>query len=160
MKRYKFLIFLLILGLLSLYIYHNYVYYKIPYNPIAEYSTETLSSFHITENLSNGEEITAKSNELNTCNKILKYFSELKLLPLKDKTAWNENFSQENSTYFTGMLSFSQSYKVYISDIVLDNLTILHISSNIPGFREGYYKIIGSKFEYNYIYDLISNQTE
>lgn len=160
MKSYKYLIFLLILVLLSVYIYHNYVYYKIPYNPIAEYSAEALSSFHITKNLSNGEGITAKSNDLNTCKKILKYFSGLKLLPLKDEIAWSENFSQENSTYFTGMLSFSQSHKVYISDIVLDNLTILRISSNVPGFHEGYYKIIGSKFEYNYIYDLIGNQTE
>lgn len=157
MKKFKYLIFLLILVLLSLYIYQNYIYYKIPYNTIAEYSTETLSSFHITKNLSDGEGVTAKSNDINACNKILKYFSELKLLPLKDKAAWNESFNQESSTYFTGMLSFNQSDEVYISDILLDNLTILRISSNIPGFHEGYYKIIGSKFDYNYIYDLISN---
>ncbi len=157
MKKFKYLIILLILVLLSLYIYQNFIYYKIPYNPIAEYSAETLSSFHITKNLSDGEGVTAKSNDINTCNKILKYFSELKLLPLKDRVAWNEYFSEENSTYFTGMLSFNQSDEVYISDMSLDNLTILHISSNIPGFHEGYYKIIDAKFDYNYIYDLISD---
>jgi len=156
MKKYVHLIFLLVLILLSVYIYQNYVFYKIPYNPIAEYSVENLSSFYITKNLSNGEGITIKSNDLDTCNKILKYFRELKLIPLKNKTASNENFTEEDSIFFTGMLTFGQSDKVYISDLMLDNLTILYISSSISDFHDGYYKIIDSKFDYNYIFDLIA----
>ena len=46
---------------------------------------------------------------------------------------------------------------IYISEIYLDDLTIVSIRSNIPKFRNGYYKIIDSKFDYEYINDLITN---
>lgn len=157
MKKFKYLISVIILVLLYIYLYQNYIYYKISYNPISEYSAEDLSSFHITKNLSNGGEESVSSSDSNICDLILKYFSELKLQPLKEKAAWNEYFKQENSAYFTGMLSFNQSDKVYISDILSDNLTILRISSNIPGFKEGYYKIIDAEFDYDYIYNLIGH---
>jgi len=157
MKRFKYLTLALVLVFLLVFFYQNYVYYKIPYNPINKYSSETLTSFHITKNLPNNEEISKKTHDLNTCKLILKYFSNLQLTPIKDKLALDALSIQGNETYFTGMLEFNQSEKIFLKDIFLEDLTVLYISSDTPGFHEGYYKITDSKFDYNYIFDLISN---
>ena len=159
MKKFKYLLIVLILVFLSLYLYQNYIYYKIPYNPISKYAA-TPSGFHITKNLPNGEEVSVKSHDVDACNKALKYFSDLKLVPLKNKAAWNENSKQKSQTYFSGMFEFTQSNSLSINEIYLDNLTILYISSDKPGFHNGYYKIVGSEFDYKYIYDLIDNSKE
>ncbi|MFT9487402.1 MAG: hypothetical protein ACH0QD_08555 [Tepidibacillus sp.] len=157
MKKFKFLALALVFVFLLVFLYQNYIYYKIPYNPITKYSSENLSSFHITKNLPNGEEVSAKTNDLDTSNLILRYFRDLKLMPLKDKSALDVISKQGNETYFTVMLEFNQSERLFIKDIFLENLRVLYISSDFSGFHEGYYRIIGSKFDYNYIYDLISN---
>lgn len=49
------------------------------------------------------------------------------------------------------------NFKVFINEIYLDNLTVLSIRSNKPGFNNGYYKIMNNKFDYKYINELITN---
>lgn len=161
MKRMKYLAFTIGIVLLSVYLYQSFIYYKIPFNPINEYASDSLVDFHITQNFPNGESVNAKSHESKTCDLVLAYFSNLILIPLKDKAALDALSEKGNGTYLTGMLEFNQSREILISDIFIDNPTVLRISSPIPGFKgEGYYKIVGSKFDYNYIYDLISDTEE
>lgn len=131
----------------------------IPYNPIKEYATESQVDFHITKNLPDGEGVNAKCHDANTCGIVLEYLSDLKLIPLKDKTA-QKMLNYENATYFNGMLKFNESEKIFISDISIDTPNVLHISSFITGFKDGYYEVVDSKFDYNYIYELISDNKE
>lgn len=109
----------------------------------------------MTKNIPDGEGINTKCKDTNTCDLVLEYFSDLKLVPIKDKAAY-EMFKYENSTFYTGMLTFNESDKILISDISIDSPNLLHISSSIDGFESGYYKIVDSTFDYNYIYNLIS----
>lgn len=151
MKKFKYLCTALIMVLLSVYLYQIYIYYKIPYNPISEYAT-TPSGFHITNNLADGKEVTVKTHDLDACDSIYKYFRGLELVPLKDKEA----YKQESQTYFSGMFEFTQAENLHFNEINSDNMSILYISSNRPGFHGGYYKIIGSEFDYEYIINLIN----
>ncbi|MEK5391440.1 hypothetical protein NSQ59_13830 [Margalitia sp. FSL K6-0131] len=159
MKRFKWLAFgLCIVILLSLYLYQNYIYYKIPFNPIKEYASESLVDFHITKNLPNGEPVNGKCHESKTLGLVLEYFSNLKLIPLKDNDKLTLSPNKGNGTYLTGMLEFKQSTKIFISDIYIDNPTVLYIGSTTDGFKgKGYYKIVDSKFDYDYIFDLIGD---
>ncbi|MCG3088938.1 hypothetical protein [Sporosarcina cyprini] len=88
MKKITYVIFATgILLLLAIFIYQNFIYYKIPFNPIKEYASESLVDFRLTKNLSGGETVSAKSQQSSTCNLISDYFSELKLIPLKEQDA-------------------------------------------------------------------------
>ncbi|QTM98461.1 hypothetical protein ERJ70_03620 [Sediminibacillus dalangtanensis] len=159
MKRLKYLAFALGIIFLSVYLYQNFIYYMIPFNPIEEYATESTVDFHLTQNLSDGEEVNAKSHDQKTCNLILEYLSNLKLKPLKHKDARNALAKKENETYLTGMLKFDQSREIFISDLFLDDPDVLHISSSTAGFKgEGYYKIVDSTFDYDYIINLIGKE--
>jgi hypothetical protein len=161
MKSIKYLVFMIGLIFLLVSLYQNFIYYKIPFNPINEFVNESLVHFHITENLPNGEGVNTKCDDPDTCGLILDYFSNLKLIPLKDKAAREVLSKQGNETYLTGMLEFNQSMKILISDIYLDNRTVIRISSPLAGFKgEGYYKIVDSKFDYNYIINLIGDNSE
>lgn len=131
----------------------------VPYNPIKEYASESLVDFHFTKNLPNGESDSVKCQDTNTCDEALKYLSELKLVPLKQKAALERFSNQERSTYFTGALEFEQYDVILISDILASNPTYLYFSSQITGFKGGYYKIVDSTFDYDYLYELI-NKTE
>lgn len=158
MKKFKYLFSIFVLFYLLTNFYQNYIYYKIPYNPLTEFATDNPPSFHFSENHPN-DTISKSSHDLNTNTLIFKYFSDLNLIPLKEKAHWNEIYKHEKDIYFSGMFEFtSPSHsKVFINEIWLDNLTILSIRSDKPGFHNGYYKIIGSKFDYKYINDLITN---
>lgn len=161
MKKMKYLAFLIVIILLSIYLYQSFIYYKIPFNPIKEYTSESLVDFHITQNLPNGESVSVESHESHTCDLVLKYLSNLKLTPLKEKKAQNMISDKENVTYITGMLKFNQPGEIFIKDIYTDDPTVLYISSPIAGFkREGYYKIVDSSFDYKYIFDLLSDTEE
>lgn len=155
MKKIKYLAFGISIVLLSFYLYKNFIYYSIPFNPIKEYASESKIDFFMTKNIPDGEGINTKCKDTNTCDLVLEYFSDLKLVPIKDKAAY-EMFKYENSTFYTGMLTFNESDKILISDISIDSPNSLHISSSIDGFKSGYYKIVDSAFDYNYIYNLIS----
>lgn len=132
--------------------------YKIPYNPLVELTTDTPSSCYFKEYHSNNM-ITKSSHNLNNNTLIFKYFSDLNLIPLKGKANLNEIYKHNNDIYFSYTLKFGppSDNNVFISEIWLDNLSILSIGSDKPGFRNGYYKIINSKFDYKYAYDLITN---
>lgn len=155
-RRIKYLFIIAILLLLSICLYKNYIYYKLPYNPISHYAT-TSNGFHITKNLTDGTGITLKTHDLNTCNLIFKYFSGLKLVPLKDKLALDSINKQKNRAYFSCTFGFNELNYLFVNEIYLNNLNVIYISSNKPGFNRGYYKIIDSKFNYNYVNRLITN---
>jgi hypothetical protein len=159
MKRIKWLVFALcVVVLLSVYLYRSFIYYKIPFNPIKEYASESPVGFHISKDLPNGKTVTAHSNDSKNVGLVLEYLSNLKLIPLKDNDKQTLPPKKGNGTYVNGMLEFDQSRKIFINEIFIDNPTVLRISTSIHGFNgDGYYKIVGSKFDYNYIFDLIGN---
>lgn len=158
MKNITYVIFATgILLLLAIFIYQNFIYYRIPFNPIKEYASESLVDFRLTKNLSGGETVSVKSQQSSTCNLILDYFSELKLIPLKEQDAQRMLRKKENDTYLTGMLTFNNSGEILLSDIFLDTPNILYIGSSITGFKKGYYKVMDSEINYNYLYDLITD---
>lgn len=161
MKKFKYLFIVLILFCLSMYFYKNYIYYKIPYNPLAKLSEDTPSGCYFTESHSNND-IQKFSHNLDYNALIYKYFRGLDLIPLKEKTNFNEIYKHNTDIHFSYMLEFgAPSYsKVFIDEIWLDNLTILSIRSDIPGFHTGYYKILGSKFDYKYVNDLITDSQD
>jgi len=83
------------------------------------------------------------------------------LIPLKKETNKEEIFKHDNDINFSYRLRFrppkpSAYYYITIDEIWLDNLSVLCIRSNKPGFHDGYYKIIDSKFDYKYVNDLIN----
>ncbi len=161
MKKMKYFVLALGIIFLSVYLYQHFIYYMIPFNPIEEYAAESPDDFHITQNLPDGEKVNAKSHDQKTCDLILEYLSNLKLKPLKDKDARNALAKKENEAYITGMLKLDQSREIFISDLFIDDPDVLYISSSIAGFNgEGYYKIVDSTFDYDYIIDLIGNQEE
>ncbi|MFC5604556.1 hypothetical protein [Sporosarcina koreensis] len=159
MRKIKYLTFAIIIVLLSLYLYENFIYYRFPFNPIKEYTSEPNIDFYFSRNLPNGEGITTKCQHANTCGLVLEYLSDLNLMPLKDNAAQGM-LKYGNVTYFTGMLKFNESDKIFISDISIDTPNILRIYSPINGFKGGYYKIMDSKFDYNYIYNLTGDTEE
>ncbi|WP_342536428.1 hypothetical protein [Sporosarcina sp. FSL K6-3508] len=158
MKKLLYSSFAIVLVLLSIYLYKGFIYYQIPFNPIKQYASEPNVDFYITKNLPDGDGVNAKCEDANTCGLILEYLSNLKLKPLKDKAA-QAMLNYENATYYNGALRVNESEMIFISDISIDTSNILRISSSITGFKDGYYEIVDSTFDYNYIYGLI-NETE
>ncbi|MBU5675906.1 hypothetical protein KQI88_05720 [Alkaliphilus sp. MSJ-5] len=162
MKKFKYIFIALILLFLATFIYQHYIYYKIPYNPLVELDSDTLNGFHFSENHPHPNDTIKKStHNLNTTTRIFEYFSDLNLVPLKEKSNWDE-IHNHGDIYYSGMFEFETSptrygTEVHINEIWLDNLTILWISSPRPKFKDGYYKIIDDKFDYEYINDLITN---
>lgn len=160
MKKNKYFAFaLVIVLLLSVLVYKSFIYYQISFNPIKEFASESLVDFHISKNLPDGESVNAECHDENTCGKILEYLSNLKLVPLKDRVA-QDMLNYESETYFNGMLKFNESEVIFISDISIDTPNVLRISSSITGFKDGYYKIKDSKFDYDHIYEWISDGKE
>lgn len=146
----KKIIILIILIFLSIFIYNNYIYYKIPYNPIAKYSPNDPSSFSIEKRFTNGESSMMFTKRNSKYNKIiLEYFSNLELVPIK-----NMNISLDQ-IYFINFIEFDFSKYIIIRNIFIENLNIIYISSNIDGLNSGYYKIINSEFDYEFIYKQI-----
>lgn len=58
------------------------------------------------------------------------------------------------------VLEFKHHDVILISDILASNPTFLRFSSQIPGFKGGYYKIVDSRFDYDYLYEVISKTQE
>jgi hypothetical protein len=141
-----------------MYFYKNYIYYKIPYNPLVKLLKDAPSSCYVTESHLNNE-MDKSSHNLDHNTLIFKYFRGLNLIPLKEKTNFNEIYKHNTDIRFSYMLKFGPpSYsEVFISEIWLDNLTILSIRSDVPGFRTGYYKILG---DYKYVNDLITDSQD
>lgn len=158
-KLIKYLFIVLILFLLSTSLYENYIFYKIPYNPFIEFATDTLGSFYFSENHPDNV-VSKSSHNSNTNEYIFKYFSDLKLIPLKEDENREEIYEHKKNIYFSGMFRIdSPPYgNIHINEIYLDNLTILRISSDRLGFKDGYYRIKGDKFDYKYIKDLMSKE--
>ena len=85
LKKVKCLFFLVISLLCSLSIYKNYIFYKIPYNPLVQLSTNSPTSFYFDLNTPDGETLSKSSHKLEDTALIFKYFNELHLIPLKEK---------------------------------------------------------------------------
>lgn len=156
MKKIKYLFIVLILLSLLTYLYENHIYYLIPYNPLAELDPDTL----ITCNLRFNGDSKIKNHNPNNNALIFKYLRDLKLIPLNlDKKINRDKVLKHNyNTYYSYALEFGPpTYYVHIDDIWLDNPTFVYIGSNRFGFRDGYYQIIDSKFDYMYINELINN---
>ncbi len=159
MRKLKYLLYAIILFFSLLSFYRNYIFYQIPYNPLVGLTHDTPMSCYFTE-YHPDDEVTGSSHSLENNTLIFKYFRDLNLIPLKKEANIDEIFKHTNDIHLSYTLKFDSSPNyvyIYISEIYLDDLTIVSIRSNIPKFRNGYYKIIDSKFDYEYINDLITN---
>lgn len=158
MKKFKFFIILLVVSLSLLSFYKEYMYYKISYNPLTKISECMPEKCYFNEyNSYSGQEVKKTSENSNTNVLIFEYLRNLKLKPLKQNN--KETYKHETNTYFSYGFKFdsSSNYYIFINEIYLDNLTVMRISSNKPGFPNGYYKISDSKFNYTYVNNLIIN---
>lgn len=141
-----------------MYFYQNYIYYLIPYNPL-DVITDNPHSCHFSLHYSKGGSTKASYN-LDNNTLIFKYFSDLDLIPLKEETNKELIYEHETDLHFSYRFRFNPStsstnYRVIIDEIWLDNLSVLFIRSNKPGFHNGYYKIRDSRFDFRYVNDLI-----
>lgn len=125
-----------------------------PYNPFIEFSAETPEDFVFKKVYPNNE-IHKSTDNSNTAKLIFEYLSSLELIPLKE--TMNDFQYHESNIFFLDRLRFgAPSYNtIYINDIYVDDLTILYINANRPGFKDGYYKIMDDKFDYEYINNLL-----
>lgn len=150
MKKKYILAILLLLSILP-NIYQNYIYYKIPTNPLMEINEDNLVKCYFTDD-SSDLSIDKSIDNVKNNTLIFEYFCSLKLVPLNEKRNKDEIYKHLNSTFFSYGFNFENpSYYIFINEIWLDNLTILSIRSNKLNFKEGYYKIIDTEFDYNYI---------
>lgn len=158
MKRLKYLFYVLILFLL-LNFYQNYIFYRIPYNPLAELSTDIPTKFYLNLNGPNGVTLSKSSYNLDDNTLIFDYFEKLNLIPLKEKRHRDEIYKHDTESYYSCGFRFGDlKYSfVYITEVYLDDLTVLSIRSDIPKFKNGYYKIIDSKFDYEYINSILNS---
>lgn len=161
MKKSKIILILTLLFLLSPSIYKNHIYYLIPRNPIESINFEPLD-LNLRET-NDFDESYYRSNDLNNNIIILNYFKNLDLVPINNQTYRNEMYQHSNDNFFSYHFIFlpknsQKYYRLRIKEIYLDNLSIMYISSNIKRFQNGYYKIRNSKFDYQYINELIKTQ--
>ena len=159
LKKFKYLFFLVILLFCSLSIYKNYFFYKIPYNPLVQLSTNTPTSFYFDLNTPDGETLSKSSHKLEDTDLIFKYFTELHLIPLKEDKHKEEIHGDLTTSYYSCGFKFNDLKQdfIFINEIYLDNLTIISIRSDIPKIKNGYYKIIDSEFNYKYINSILSD---
>lgn len=157
MKKWKIISFMLVIALLSIYLYKSDLYYRIPFNPFEEYVAQSDTKVYMTKNLPDGNESSVKCEDTSTCDRIMEYLSGLNLVPLKDKKAY-DLLMFDGKTYYTGMLKLNESDKIFLSDISEDTPNILLITSSIPEFKSGYYQVKDSTFDYDYLFDLMSEE--
>jgi len=131
----------------------------LPHNPIANLDIGIPTTIHYMEHSdkSNVNDVmigyskNKHNNEL-----VLKYLSELDLIPIKETDKLNSK-----DYHFNYMLKYDTQvdYNISIDYISSEDLTILHISANQPVLdgNSGYYKIRGDEFEYKYINNLIDD---
>lgn len=155
MKKWKMVSFMLVIALLSIYLYKSDIYYRIPFNPIEEHAAASGTKVYLTKNLPDGNETSVKCEDASTCDRVMEYISGLNLVPVKEKKAHNL-LTYKGKTYYTGMLKVNKSDNIFLSDISEDTPNILHIASSIPGFKSGYYQVKDSTFDYDYLFDLMS----
>jgi len=157
MKLIKYIAAAVVLLILSvLYCQHNF-YYKIPNNPFEEHAADSLTEFHLTKNRPDGTSVSASCHQGKECDDVLAYLRQLKLLPLKEKTANRLLTNEEHTSYLTGMLKFGQSAdEVFLCDLDTDQPTIFAVSSTRSEFKgAGYYEIQQSEFDVDYIWRLL-----
>lgn len=153
-------------------IYVEYVFYLIPYNPIEDYyddvpiyniyySFEDENSIEYSYSYSTKRENTKCNNEI-----IFDYFKDLELIPLTNKKYMKQIVPTiENGDRIEYMFSFKIkdgiNYKtLHVNHIFLDNLSVIRITSDIPSFNDGYYRIIDDEFDYDYVNKLIKGELD
>lgn len=158
MKKNKYIIIALVCILSLPFLYKYYLYYKIPYNPLVKISSDVMSCSGIQYENPPQDVISYISTHSQDCSVIFNYLSDLKLKPLKyEDYSTSFDIVKVDYRYF---LSFTQPDLYYDLSISAwdKDLSIIYISSNKPGFKEGYYKVTDSEFEYKYINELLSLQ--
>lgn len=156
----KFLFRGFFLFCILLYLYHHYIYYLIPYNPLVELTTDPPISCDFRLEGPRGTVYSGSNDNLKDHPLIFKYFCDLKIIPLKEEFHWDEIHGHESDYFYSYHFYFGHptySY-VFIKEIWLDDLAIFYISSDIPRFKDGYYKMIDGKFDYQYINKLITSK--
>ncbi len=156
-SKLKWLSIIIIILVIGTFIYQNYIYYMIPKNPLVKLDSYTLKEFWIDEHTSENVNV-LKCNDISTNNLIYKYIKDLELIPTKERSIY---VSEE--IYYRGQFEFEEKdmlsdyYYITISDLCSKSMDIIRLSSNIRRFPKGYYKILDTEFDYEYIKDLIDN---
>jgi hypothetical protein len=160
MKIFKYLFIALIVFIILIFLYKNYIYYLIPYNPFVEFSEDELKTFRFEEynSFEPSESVHMKSNNLENNKLIFQYFRNLKLKPVRSNII--EEGLNGNIVYSMSFTFGAPSYgRIFINDLFLEEPSFFRISfsDNRLKNKEGYYQIIDSEFDLNYIKTLINN---
>ncbi len=156
-SKLKWLCIIVVVLVIGTVIYPNYIYYMIPRNPLTKLDSYTLKEFRISEHTSENVNV-LKCNDISTNNLIYKYIKDLELIPTKERPIY-----VSEDIYYRGKLQFEEKdmlsdyYYIIISDLCFNSMDIIHLNSNIRRFPRGYYKILDTEFDYEYIKDLIVN---
>lgn len=158
MKKNKYIIIALVSVFLLPFLYKYYLYYKIPYNPLLKI-TSNITSCSVTEYKNPPyDPVDMLSSHSYDCSIIYNYLTGLRLKPLKyDDHSTNYDIERIDYRY---SISFLQPdlYNDITIGVWNKDLSVIYISSNNPDFKDGYYKIEDTEFDYKYINELISLQ--
>lgn len=154
-----FLLVFLVLGVLW-NIYDSFIYYLIPYNPLEAIETNSVLKGKF-ELFSHSDGLHFRGIEdPDELNPIFGYFKGLNIKPITLKTH-NKIISKSKCDVMYSFIFWyispkdNHKYHIRIGEIYIDELTALYIRSSEPRFKTGYYKIIGSKFDYMYFKKLL-----
>ncbi len=161
MKVLKNLSVLLMIFVLILFIYTNFIVYLIPYNPFTEFSLEELESVYfegayIDDGTSKSEYIV--SEDIENDRFIFEYFKGLKLKPRKSNKI-DKDFA-DTRRLSGGFIFGKPSYDhILINDLFLEDPGIFHISFKNDKLKSksGYYEILDEEFDFEYIDSLINS---
>ncbi len=164
MKIFKYLFIILLVSILSVFLYMNFIVYQIPYNPFREFSEENLEvvyfyDYDFTDEAELEEYGSSKDREKN--RELLQYFKDLKLRPRNPNRLKREGV---DPIVISGGFEFGKKdYEhIFINDLYLKDPRIFHISFKNDEFRKksGYYEVIDGKVDYKYIKEFINSQKE
>lgn len=158
MKKNKYVVLALACILLSPFFYKYYLNYVIPYNPLAKIDSKATSCSVSKFEKSSYNPVNMSSSHMYDCSVIYNYLSNLKLKPLKYNN-YSTNYDILKADY-RYLLNFPQPdlYEDLSIFVWKKDLSIIYIDSNNAGFKDGYYKIVDSEFDYEYINELVSLQ--
>lgn len=161
MKILKYLAILLMVLVLVLFVYTNFIVYLIPYNPFIEFSQEELESVYFEGFYTEGGESKSQymvSENIESSKLVFQYFKELKLKPRKSNKIQKD---MEASTRISGGFIFGppSNDHTFINDLFQEEPSVFYISFKNDKFKSksGYYEILDEELDFGYIDSLMKD---
>lgn len=160
-RMWKAFLLVVILITFGLIFYRQVIYYQLPSNPLSVYGDQALEEFHLTINkLDSGEE-TVSCHGKEACQQIGDYLTQLRMKPLKPKRAAQLRAESDQADNVTGMMRFEKSDSIYLSDLNIDQPTVLAIRSSEADFKgAGDYQLSDGGFDYERLFELAGGERQ